>query len=172
MHAGNTDQVLFSDLFELAYMNADPVIMRKIIKLRADANPAELEQAVNMFNNQATQLLAGMQANDQRVSARLAQIKAILAAPLSSGDPIAVVYNKYQASMEVFGAAQSGLLQISDQSLQAFQKVVIDFEKGWNYSNLSDAMAFTREDSNLINYQGQRLVRFFPKCRIYTSSKQ
>jgi len=164
MHAGNTDQVLFSDLFELAYMNADPVIMRKIIKLRADANPAELEQAVNMFNNQATQLLAGMQANDQRVSARLAQIKAILAAPLSSGDPIAVVYNKYQASMEVFGAAQSGLLQISDQSLQAFQKVVIDFEKGWNYSNLSDAMAFTREDSNLINYQGQRLVRFFPSA--------
>ena len=162
MYSGNTDQVLFSDLFELFYMNAKPEVIRQIIKMRADASPNELAQSVNIFNNQATQLLGSAQANDARVSARLAQIKAILAAPITSADPTDAIYNKYQASMEVFSAAQGGLIQASEQSLQAFQKLLMDFEKGWNFTNLADAMAFTRDDKNLINYQGQRLVRIFP----------
>jgi len=162
MYSGNTDQVLFTDLFELFYMNAKPEVIRQIIKMRADASPNELRQSINIFNSQAIRLLDGVQASDARVSSRLAQIKAILAAPLSEGDPTASVYNKYQASMEVFIAAQSRLIQVSEQNLQAFQKLLMEVEKGWNFTSLADAMAFTRDDNNLINYQGQRLVRVFP----------
>ncbi|MCH2231278.1 MAG: DUF2723 domain-containing protein [Crocinitomicaceae bacterium] len=162
MYAGNTDQVLFTDLFELFYMNTNPDIIRRVIKMRADASPNELVQATNVFNNQASGLLASTTASDPRVAGRLAQIKAILAAPLTSQDPTDVIFKKYQAAMEVFSAAQSGLVQSNEQTLQAFQKLMIDYEKGWNYTDLAEAMEFTRDDENLINYNGQRLVRIFP----------
>lgn len=64
--------------------------------------------------------------------------------------------------MEVFSAAQSGLIQMPEEGLQAFQKLLMDFEGSWNFTELSDAMEFVRDDNNLVVFQGQREVRIFP----------
>ncbi len=161
MYYGNTDQVLFSDIFELFYFNVSPDVIKKVIALRAGASKDDLARAVEVLNNQGTSLLNGASASDPRAAGRLTQIKGIMAAPLSEN--IAEdVFKKYQSGMEVFAAAQSGLIQMSEQSLQAFQKLLMDFEKSWNFTDLSDAMEFVRDDNNLVVFQGQREVRIFP----------
>ena len=165
MYSGNTDQVLFSDLFELFYINAQPKIIRKVINMRVDAaNLDQLAQSVSIFNNKASQTLISAKSSNPRVSSRLAQIKATLSMPLSLGDPSKLIFDKYQGAFEIFSAVQSGLIQVEspEQNLEALQKALMDFEKTWSYTNLQDAMKFTRDDNNLVNFQGQRKVRIFP----------
>ena len=162
MYAGSTDQVLFSDLFELFYINAPQRVIQKVIELRAKSNGAELDQAVNTLNGMALNLLNTASASDPRAMTRLNQIKGLFSAPLTGTNKAAQVFKKYQAGMEVMSATQSGLITMTNQNLQAFQKMLIDFEEGWNYTNIDDAMAFVRDDANLVDFQSQRLVRIFP----------
>lgn len=161
MHAGNTDQVLFTDLFELFYLRAKPEIIKNVLALRAASAQNELKQAVAGFSAQGIAILNGASATDPRARARLTKIKEIVAEALSDENLSEGVYNKYQASMEVFSAAQGGLITMSETALQQFQTLLMDFEKSWNYADLADAMAFVRNDDNLVNFQG-RSVRVFP----------
>ncbi len=64
--------------------------------------------------------------------------------------------------MEILSATQSGLITMSNENLQAIQTMLIDFEEGWNYTNIDDAMAFVRDDNNMIDFQSPRPIRIFP----------
>lgn len=166
MYSGNTDQVLFFDLIELILRNADKSTIMKIIDMRARASAAQLNAAVENLNAQAGPLVATAVAADQRAAGRLTEIKAKFALPLPQTNVAEAVYNKYQMATELLSAARGGFIKMNDNALQKFQSLVFDFEKSWNYADLSDAMEFTRDEANLITItgtsMGDRQVRIFP----------
>ena len=162
MYAGSTDQVVFTDIFELFYMNANLETIKKVITLRVDANGSIIGQAVDALNGQATSLLNNASASEPRAMSRLNQIKGLFSTPLAEGDKGMQVFKKFQAGVEVLTAAQSGLISMTNENLQAFQTMLVDFEKSWNTTNLVDAMEFVRDDKNMVDFSGQRAVRVFP----------
>ena len=162
MYAGNTDQVLFADLIELFYMKAKPEVIKKVIALRAAASPNEMKAALQNLGARGTGFLNGATASDQRAGARLNEIKTLFGLPIANNSLVDDVYKKYQMGLEVLSAYQAGLIKMSEQSIQGFQKELMDCEKTWNFSNLADAMEFTRDDENFVPFQPNRMVRIFP----------
>lgn len=161
MYSGATDHVLFSDLFDLFYVGANPAVIKKVIALRVKANKENLVAATERFNMNASKMLEGATSTDLRVSGRLTQIKEAIGAPLST-NPETDVFSKFQSAMEIFNAAKSGMIQMDQAALQGFQQAVLSYEEEWNMTNLADAMAFVRDDNNIITFQGQRRLRVFP----------
>ncbi len=163
MYAGKTDQVLFIDIFELFYRKAKPEVIKKVIKMRADSNPEQVKRAVANLSARASALLNTASTDDARVIGRLNKIRRIVGAPLSEeGDITQQIYAKLEASIGVFDAAQSGLISMSQENLQALQTLLMDFEKTWNAVDLKTAMEFTRDDNNLIDFGQGQIVRVFP----------
>lgn len=161
MYAGNTDQVYFFDLLQL-FQRATPELTKKVIGLRAKGSPEQLNGSISQFARGAQQILAAVTGTDQKTTARLDQIRAIV-----SGAPkenIADdVYERFSACLEVLMASQNsqGSVKMSQKAAQSLQDLLLNFEKAWDYSNLADAMAFTRNDDNLIETEGQ-VIRIFP----------
>jgi hypothetical protein len=54
------------------------------------------------------------------------------------------------------------MITLPEGQPQVFQDFVMNYDKTWDYTDLSDAMAFVRNDDNLLTYSGQRKVRVFP----------
>jgi hypothetical protein len=163
MYAGNTDQVLFVGLIDMIGMGVKPEVIKKVIKLRAEGSPNELRVAVDALNSQGSALLASATATDQRAAARLRDIQAKFGLPLSKDNQTEDIYNKYQMGMEILSAAQNNFVKMSNQALQSFQNLLVEFEKNWNYADLASAMEFTRDDANLISHQQSgRMIRIFP----------
>jgi hypothetical protein len=161
MYAGNTDHVLFSDLFDLFYVNAKPEIIERIIALRVKANKSELEAATARFSVSAAKFLETVSSTDPRVSSRLAEIKAVITSSMGT-DMEKDVYRKFQSVMELMTAARGGMLTISNEAYQGLMESVQNYEQEWNMTDLQDAMAFVRDDNNMVTFQGQRTLRVFP----------
>lgn len=161
MYAGNTDQVLFSNLFELFYLNAGDDILNKVIKMRVKENPENVARAVEMFNAQVGNIVGGISSNQPNVMGRIEALKVDLTTNKGTNMSEAI-YAKYRAAFEILSGIQSGLITLPEGQAQAFQNVILDFEKPWDSTNLKDAMEFVRDDNNLIAYNAQRMVRVFP----------
>lgn len=161
MYAGNTDQVLFGDLFELCYMGADKRIILDIIKMRIEANPQAAKTAIQSMSSKASSMLAGTSGSSPKVTGELNKIKQAVGA-VDYGNLPAHVYKVYRGLIYVLLSGQSGAITIEPKMMEAIQKLLIDSEASWNYTNLKDAMEFARNDANLIQYKGQRMVRMFP----------
>lgn len=160
MYAGNTDQVLFSDLIEMFYLNAPEKMVKNVINMRLKNNRKAAEDALAAFNAQVAQITNVMSTADVNAMPRVQNLRVILNVN-SSGPLTDVIYSKYQAAMEVMNALRSGLITVPEGQAQVFQDLVVNLEKTWNYTDLKDAMAFVRDDANLLNYS-ERQVRVFP----------
>ena len=161
MYAGNTDQVLFTSLFELFYMNAGERIIKDVISMRVKNNTNEVKQALDNFHAQVGSIVGGISTSQQNVITRLELLKQsmVTTTKASLSDEI---YGKYQGGLELLSGIQSGLITFPEGQAQRFQELLIQFEKSWDYVNIDDAMAFTRNDDNLVMYNGAQLVRVFP----------
>lgn len=161
MYAGNTDQIYFFDLFQL-FSRATPDLTKKVIALRANGSPNEAKKALGQFARQASSILAGVTGTDAKTTARLDKIRAIVGgAPKEKlADDI---YERFSACLEVLMASQnpSGGVKMTQQSAQGLQDLLLNFERAWDYSNLAEAMEFTRNDDNLLETEGQT-IRIFP----------
>jgi len=161
MYAGNTDQVYFFDLFQL-FSRGTPDLTKKIIEMRAKASPNETNAALGQFARQASSILSGVSGSDAKTRARLDRIREIV-----SGGPkenIADdIYSRFSACLEVLMAAQNpnGPVKIPQNSAKALQDLLLNFERAWDFTNLKEAMEFTRNDDNLLDMEGQR-IRIFP----------
>ena len=163
MYAGNTDQVLFSDLFELCYINAKPEIIKEIIRLRVKANKKEATAALAQLSSGTYNALSGVTGASPKVNGRLSVIKQ----QMSTMDTVSVendIYNKFRMCLEVLSAVQGGTVKMDPAGAQKFQEMVVNIEKSWNTTYLPEAMEFVRNDDNLVTYQGQRLIRVFPSA--------
>ncbi|MFN5910859.1 MAG: hypothetical protein ACK45H_05955, partial [Bacteroidota bacterium] len=163
MSAGNTDQVMFIGMFELFYLNAPDAVIRKVIDLRVKANKELVKASLNDFATRIPSVIAGMSSNQSNVLGRLEEIKAQLAAAPGT-DLTEAVYIKYRNAFEVLSGIQSGLVTLPEAQGQQLQDMLIKLDEQWNYTDLKDAMAFARDDKNLINYDARRQIRIFPSA--------
>ena len=161
MYAGNTDQIYFFDLLQL-FQRATPELTKKVIALRAKGSPNEVNASLAQFSRGALSILGGVTGSDPKTTARLDRIREIVGA-IPKGDIAEDIYNRYSACLEVLMASQnpSGSVKMSNQTAKSFQDLLLNFEKGWDYSNIQDAMEFTRDDNNLVETEGQT-IRIFP----------
>ena len=161
MYAGNTDQVLFVNLFDMFYMNAPDEVIKKVIELRVKKNKTAAIAAINQFAAAIPETLNGMTSTQSSVIGRLEEIKAELA--LAPGaNLVDAIYSKYRNGFEVLSGIQSGLVTLSQPQSQQLQQMIIGLENSWNSADIKEAMAFVRDDKNLINYDASRKVRVFP----------
>lgn len=161
MYSGATDHVLFSDLFNLYFVNTKPDIIKRIIELRVKYNGSKVNTATERFTASVDQLLQNISSTDPRVSSRLNQIKAVISAPMTSNTEKDVAA-KFQAFMELISAARGGMLTIDNQTYQGLIQAIQAWETEWDMTDLKDAMAFVRNDENIVTFQGQRDLRVFP----------
>ncbi|PHR16668.1 MAG: hypothetical protein COA38_21670 [Fluviicola sp.] len=161
MYAGNTDQIYFFDLLQL-FQRASPELTKKVIGLRAKGSPNELKAALSQFARSARSILASVTGSDPKTTARLDRIRAIVGG-VPKENVTDDVYERFSACLEVLMASQNqnSPVKMSQQAAQGFQDLLLNFEKAWDYSNLKDAMDFTRDDNNLIQTEGQT-IRIFP----------
>jgi hypothetical protein len=161
MYAGNTDQVLFSNLFEMFYLNAGEEMLKEVISMRLKYNLKAAQDATLSFNTQAAQLANGFSSAQPNVMSRIQELKVALTTN-SSTNLTDAIYAKYRAAFEILSALQNGMITLPEGQPQVFQDLIMNYDKNWNYTDLSDAMAFVRDDDNLLTYSGQRKVRVFP----------
>ncbi|MFA7272645.1 MAG: DUF2723 domain-containing protein [Crocinitomicaceae bacterium] len=162
MSAGNTDQFYFLGLFDLYYQNASEDLFNKVINLRLKMNRPEAIAALAALNGQMGNLVSGFTAADANTTARLESLKRVLTTDL--GKTMAeTIRSKYTAAMELLTGMQSGTIKAtSENQAQAFQKAISEFDKPWSYTNLKDAMAFVRDDANMLTVEGRGEIRVFP----------
>ena len=161
MYAGNTDQVLFLGLFELFYMNAGERVIKDVINLRVKDNVNQVNAALQNFESQVASIAANISTSQANVAQRLEILKQQLVTSNRS-DLINSIYTKYQTGLELLSGIQSGLITFGEGHAQQLQKLLIDFEKGWDFANIDEVMAFTRNDENIVNYGQGQVVRIFP----------
>ncbi|MCE2712627.1 MAG: hypothetical protein LW688_08815 [Cryomorphaceae bacterium] len=128
--------------------------------MRLKNNRKAAEDALAAFSSQVAPITNVMSTADANAMPRVQALRFIL--NVNPSGPLAdVIYSKYQAAMEVMNALRSGLITVPEGQAQVFQDLVVNLEKTWNYTDLKDAMAFVRDDANLLNYS-ERQVRVFP----------
>ncbi len=161
MYAGNTDQIYFFDLLQL-FQRASPDLTKRVIGLRTKASPNETKAALAQFVRGATSILSGV-TSDAKTTARLNKIRAIVGS--QPGENLADdIYKRYSACLEVIMASQNpnGSVKMTQKGAQGMQSLLLDFERAWDFTDLEDAMAFARNDDNLVEIDGQQKVRIFP----------
>ncbi len=161
MYAGLTDQVIFSNIVELFYLNAGEDVLKKVIGMRVKANGKVAAQATASFNVQMMGIANNITSNQPEVAQRIEQIKKDLTT--NTGKTLTEsIFNKYQAAFELLSAVQSQLVSLPEGQAESFQNMIVEYEKSWDFANMKEAMAFVRDDNNLVMYSGQRMIRIFP----------
>ncbi|NRA13299.1 MAG: hypothetical protein HRT57_15235, partial [Crocinitomicaceae bacterium] len=163
MNSGGTDQVWFSDLFNLLYNNAKPEIIEKIVRMRAKQNPELAKAAAENMADKAPALLSGIKAKDSKNNRRINQLIQTIGKQVGK-DVGGAATAKLNAGYEIFEAIKNGVVTMPDQNKAiAFQTILFDFEKGWDITNLEDAMDFLRDDDNMVAFKNvTQLLRVFP----------
>jgi hypothetical protein len=161
MYAGGTDQVLFAGLFELFYLNASDDLIKNVIGMRVRPNKAQATAAVEQFNRQIVDVIGGMSSTQSSVLGRLEEIKTELIMPAGS-NLVDAIYKKYRNGFEVLSGVQSGLVTLPEGKAQQLQQLMMNMEENWNYTDLKDAMAFVRDDKNMVNFDQNRKIRVLP----------
>lgn len=174
MNSGGTDQVLFTDVFNLIYNGAKPEIIEKIIRMRAKLNPVIAKRASENMAAKVPLLLSGVTARDPKFSKRINSLIQTIGKPVGS-DVGGAAYDKLNAAYEIFDAIKNGIVQIDDnEKAREFQTIIFEFEKDWDITNLKDAMEFVRDDENMVGFSdGQQMLRVFPSSTfVYPVNKK
>ncbi len=161
MFAGSTDQVVFSNLFEMFYLNAGEEVLNKVITMRVKSNQALVANSINNFNIQASTMLAGVSSTQPNVAGRVEELKTDLGSNTGK-DIVETIYKKYAAAFELLSSVQSGVVTFPEGKAQEFQNLIMEFEKPWDFANIKEAMSFVRDDKNIVSFDGQNKVRIFP----------
>jgi hypothetical protein len=172
MYAGATDVVYFIDIIDLIsnpQISVSDDYMKKVIDLRIASNPTETDTALSQFNQTAMALIDGIQVLKPEYSTKFNELKGYLTTNngQSKSDNI---LKKYKAIIEIIQGSgnQMGIYQVDESTGQTLQQMVMEFEKSWSAVDMSSAMAFVRDDKNLITVPGQKKSQ---NMRIFPTSK-
>lgn len=161
MAAGKTDQVIFMDLLDMLYGSGDNALVKKVIEMRLKGNEAQANSAVMQFNNKMTALLNQFTSGSNQSAARLDLLKRSLSG-MPNANLVDNIFGKYVAGVEFIKGLRAGTIKVpNNQVVQDFQKALSEMEKSWNFVDLQEAMAFVRDDANILTSQGREL-RIFP----------
>ncbi|MBI2257424.1 MAG: DUF2723 domain-containing protein [Flavobacteriia bacterium] len=160
MYSGNTDQVYFLSLIDLLNSGVNKESIRKIVDLKIKYNKSAFEFEFEKFKTGTYNVAKSLTAKDPNFQATLSKIQNDLSLPVMN--PTFIDVDKLiNACVEILTGYGNGILEGPQEALQQFQTSLRKWEETWDYLPLSEAMAFVRDDNNLINNDG-RLLRVFP----------
>jgi hypothetical protein len=160
MSAGFTDQVLFTNLIEMFYLNAKPNQIKEVIAMRAKNNAPQVAQAITAFEAQLSPILMTIGVKDAKYADRVEKLKVTITTK-SGKNVVDDIFAKYQASMELMSAIQNELLTIGEAESKQLQEAIFGFEESWDFANIKDIMAYVRNDDNIMLFN-ERQIRVFP----------
>jgi hypothetical protein len=159
MYAGNTDQVYFMPLLQLFSMNASEEMINKVLNMRLKNNPTEAVTAARYFDQEVQKIFANVSiTNPEFEATRLA---------ISNTDTtnlIQATIQKYLGVFKLFEGARSGSVEFKNGSAEQLQELLEQYEKIWSAVDFKDAMAFVRDDNNMLTDEGKK-YSFFPSNR-------
>lgn len=181
MLAGNTDQIYFLSMQELVNSNNDKLI-NSVLDLRLKNNLDKAKMAVRYFDASAAKFLAQINSRDEGVN----KAKGMLMTTDTSNIKETII-NKFKGFNNLVASMQNSKMEeiekISAQkTLQKLDSLIQDFEypdynymefvdqygakppeklRDWSAVDLSEAMAFVRNDANAIE-NGSTSLSFFP----------
>lgn len=163
MNYGGTDQVFFKRLIDL--MREDfksEATIKKMLKLRYEENPEIALQKTYGLMKAIPQMLDGVKGSSPAIDKQIQKYLAIAQKPLGS-DTVEFIYEKMVIGMRIYTDVESRILELDQSKFSLINKHVFKFEDGWDVTNLPDAMAFVRDDANMMPLEaGGEIYRFFP----------
>lgn len=163
MNYGGTDQVFFKRLIDLMredFKNED--IIKKMLKLRIDENPEIALQKTYALMQAIPKILEGAKTSSPALDKQIQKYIAISQKPLDS-DTVDFIYEKMAIGMRIYSDFESRIIELDQSKYSLINKHVFKFEDGWDITNLPDAMAFVRDDANMMPIEaGGDIYRFFP----------
>lgn len=165
MNYGGTDQIFFKRLIDLMRDDfGNEQIVKKMLALRIKQNPEMAMQKTRNLVQAIPQILAGAQAKTPALERQIRKYIAIAQKPLKKDkDTTEWVYEKLAVGMRIYNDMDAGSIQLDQSKFSLFNQHVFRFEDGWDITSLPDAMAFVRDDANMIPLdRGGDLYRFFP----------
>ncbi len=160
MSAGFTDQVLFTNLIELFYINASEKQIKEVIKMRSKHNAPQVAQAITALEAQMTPILMSMGVTETKFAERVEKLKISLTTRTGK-NTVDNIYAKYQAAMEIMSALQNKVVTLGEAETKQFQEILFGFEESWDFADIDDIMAYVRNDENIVFFN-ERQIRVFP----------
>jgi hypothetical protein len=160
MSAGFTDQVLFTNLIELFYINATEKQIKEVITMRSKYNAPQVAQAIMAFEAQMSPILMSMGVTETKFADRVEKLKMTLTTRTGK-NTVDNIYAKYQAAMEIMSAIQNKVVTLGEAETKQFQEILFGFEESWDFADIDDIMAYVRNDDNIMMFN-ERQIRVFP----------
>ena len=164
MYAGNTDQVYFLPLLELVGLSNDEALLKDVIELRLKNNKRQACQAIDSFNVKLSKLRPAFTVTQMDLQQAFEQTWL----NMTSTDTLNLTRNiieKLKGINDIFKSVQSGAVKIEENVAKNLQLIFDVFEKPWMSVDLTDAMAFVREDSHFIVDQDGNHINIFPSSK-------
>ena len=159
MYAGNTDQVYFMPLLQLFSMNAGEEMINKVLNMRLENNPTEAVTAARYFDQEVQKIFANVSITNAEFEATRAAI-----ANTDTTNLIQATIQKPLGVFKLFEGARSGSVEFKNGSAEQLQELLEQYEKIWSAVDFKDAMAFVRDDNNMLTDEGKK-YSFFPSNR-------
>ena len=159
MYAGNTDQISFLSLLELFSMNPRQEILDKVLDMRLKYNKKQVGQALRYFDFKANEILSGVVCSDAESQQAKMQLVTSDTTNLKQS-----IIKKYIGLLKLYDGARSEKVTNMQAAAQPLQELIEQFEMSWSSVDLTEAMAFVRDDKNMIINEGNRFA-FFPSGR-------
>ena len=158
--AGNTEQVFFASLLNLSHSGINRDALAKAFDLKVKYNKEAFVQSYTQFRDGTAAMLGSLTGTDASTASRLEAIKAKFRVGADSAT-YSVVEDMSNAIGEVFSGYSNQLIKGDQKVMEQIQQIVEAWEAPWDYMPLKEAMAFVKDDANMIENNG-RLLRVFP----------
>ncbi len=159
MYAGNTDQIYFLSLLELVSMDASDDIIKKVVEMRVKENKTQAKQALMYFNSKIGTIVSKITTSEPNALKGIEYLTNTDDSNLAES-----VLKKYYGTITLFKGVQGGSVQFAEGAASELQTLLEQFETPWSAVDFKEAMAFVRDDNNMVNNDGNRFS-FFPSSR-------
>lgn len=167
MYSGGTDYIQFINLEDLYFLNgltATNEQYKRVIELRLKTNREAAINSVNTFAGTVGGLLSSFEISQPAVQNRINQLRASLTRPAQTDDLASDIHLRFSALREIYSAFQNRTIAVTEATFNGFQNALEQLGNGWQTIDLTDAMAFVRDDANMLKGQGGP-YRFFPSSK-------
>jgi hypothetical protein len=132
-----------------------------VINLRLKTNRTKAAQTVAYFNANLNLLRSAFTASKPESQAALNKTLNMLSSADTS-NLTNTLLEKFRGINLLFDRIRSGDITLDQNSAQKVQQLISDLEKPWSTVDLTEAMAFVRDDNNHIVSEDGNTTSFFP----------
>jgi hypothetical protein len=161
MYAGNTDQVYFVSLSDLASMGVSDELLNRVVELRLKKNRTKAAQTIAFFNANLSFLRSSITAERPEYQGTLDKSMALMMSA-DTTNLTKTLTDKFRGINALFDGIRNRTIKIEQTSAEKLQNLFTDLEKPWASVDLVDAMAFVRDDNNHIVSETGEQTSFFP----------